>query len=244
MSGFKLILLADFPRPARVTDLSGGFALIPFRSRAVIAAEQIVADFLRERWVTPKRAVEYAAMCVGAEGAQNAVWQRLQAGLIETTARYRSFFGNNTPIEEEWEGVEIARGDWANFVADGSDLWGAGDAKLYWGQMTMLYIGVLLSAADLKSSLPAPTEAATEELKPAPAATPVHARGGRPRKDFWDELWVEICVQIYEARLIPKRQADIEKAMLDWAIKHGHDLSEATVRPRAKMLFNRLKTGG
>jgi hypothetical protein len=242
VSGFKLILLANFPRPARVTDLSAGFALIPFRSRAVIAAEQIVADFLRERWVTPKRAVEYAAMCVGSKGAQNAVWQRLQAGMIEAGARYRSYFGSNTPPDEQWE-PDIPPSSWTSFVADGSDLWEAGDAKFYWGQSTVLFVGVLLSATDLKSSLPDPIEA-TEETKPAPAATPARERGGRPRKDFWDELWVDICVQIYEAKLIPKRQADIEKAMLDWATKHGHDLSEATVRPRAKMLFSRLKTGG
>ena len=73
------------------------------------------------------------------------------------------------------------------------------------------------------------------------AALSRQAEGGRPRKHFWDDLWIEICRQLYGGTLEPKRQADIEKAMLAWAAKHRHALSVASARLRARRLFAALK---
>ena len=69
-------------------------------------------------------------------------------------------------------------------------------------------------------------------------------KGGRPAKDWWDDFWIDICGKIYEGDLKPQRQADLEKAMLDWATNHGHELSEATARKAAKKLFSAWKLGG
>jgi len=69
---------------------------------------------------------------------------------------------------------------------------------------------------------------------------PAPNRGGRPRKDWWDALWVEICRRLVCGELQIARQADIERAMLDWAAAHGHDLSESAARARAKLLFSAL----
>jgi hypothetical protein len=65
-------------------------------------------------------------------------------------------------------------------------------------------------------------------------------RGGRPRKDWWDALWVEICRQLVAGELRITRQADIERAMRDWAMANGHELSESAARSRAKLLFSAL----
>jgi hypothetical protein len=73
-----------------------------------------------------------------------------------------------------------------------------------------------------------------EEAPPAPN------RGGRPRKDWWDALWVEICRQLFSGELKITRQADIERAMAGWAAVNGHDLSESAARARAKLLYSAL----
>ena len=61
--------------------------------------------------------------------------------------------------------------------------------------------------------------------------------GGRPRKEWWDDLWVEMCRKIYVDGMQPKKQAEIEKAMLTWATSNGHDVSEGSIRVAARRLF-------
>ena len=66
--------------------------------------------------------------------------------------------------------------------------------------------------------------------------------GGAPKKDFWDELWAAICAQIYLGSLKPEKQADVEKAMLDWAAIRGRELSLQSARSRARKLMAALKS--
>jgi hypothetical protein len=67
---------------------------------------------------------------------------------------------------------------------------------------------------------------------------------GRPPKAWWDDLWVEMCRQLYEGDLKPVRQADIEKAMHAWLNANDHEASEMTVRTRARKLFAAIKPEG
>lgn len=67
--------------------------------------------------------------------------------------------------------------------------------------------------------------------------------GGRPKKEFWDDFWIEICRQIYEGSLIPKTQADLQRAMEQWVSDHGHDAGETVMKAAAKKLFNAWKLG-
>jgi len=78
------------------------------------------------------------------------------------------------------------------------------------------------------------------EAPPTGAVDAGRDPGGRPRKAWWDALWVEICRQLHAGALKPEHQADIEHAMLDWAARHGHDLSESAARARAKLLYAAL----
>ena len=64
--------------------------------------------------------------------------------------------------------------------------------------------------------------------------------GGRPAAAWWDDLWVEMARQLYDGDLKPKRQADIETAMKDWAAAHGHNPADSTIRPRARKLWTAL----
>jgi hypothetical protein len=65
--------------------------------------------------------------------------------------------------------------------------------------------------------------------------------GGRPPKPFWDELWASVAAALYNGDLDPKRQADVEKAMLNWAANNGHEIGEATVRRAARLLWHAIQ---
>jgi hypothetical protein len=76
----------------------------------------------------------------------------------------------------------------------------------------------------------------------APAEAP--SRGGRPSAKWWDDLWVEICSDLYNGDLTPESQADIERAMFDWlATKQLHS-AESTVRERARKLWKAIGKKG
>jgi hypothetical protein len=69
-------------------------------------------------------------------------------------------------------------------------------------------------------------------------------KGGRPRKEWWDDFWIEICGLIYEGKLIPKTQADLEKAMLEWVEnRRDAEVGETTIKSAARKLFKAWKMG-
>lgn len=80
---------------------------------------------------------------------------------------------------------------------------------------------------------------------PNPEITPLvsanRPKGGRPAAEWWDDLWVEICRQLYVGDLKPKTQGDIERAMLDWLATKGESAAESTVRGRARKLWSAIE---
>ena len=62
--------------------------------------------------------------------------------------------------------------------------------------------------------------------------------GGRPPAVFWDDLWAAIAVALYVGELIPKTQADIERAMADWLEVNKKSAAPSTVRARARRLWD------
>ena len=55
---------------------------------------------------------------------------------------------------------------------------------------------------------------------------------------------MEMCRQMYDGDLRPDRQADIEKAMLNWLAGLGHEVSESSVRVAARKLHKALTEKG
>jgi hypothetical protein len=197
--------------------------------------------------------------------AVSTLLNRIKAGLIQTAAmschrEERRGFSDPQRTEPE-AAVLIAPAHWAAFpriqTVEELAFWETGDITFVFEErdsfhaVTIKYFGVrfdpkgiaeMIESAGVKKPPPPQTFGGLAIFDPpSPVST---NKGGRPRKDYWDDLWAEICGQIYEGALIPKRQADIEKAMLDWATNHGHELSEAGARQRAQILFNRLKNRG
>jgi len=64
-----------------------------------------------------------------------------------------------------------------------------------------------------------------------------HNKGGRPPAEWWDDLWIEIFRQIWLGDLKPKVQADIEDAMMTWAVSKDHNPATSTIRARARKLW-------
>jgi hypothetical protein len=62
-------------------------------------------------------------------------------------------------------------------------------------------------------------------------------RGGRPPKEWWDDLWCAIWGQVYRGDLQPKSQADIERAMLKWVEAREERVSESTLKPLARKMY-------
>lgn len=79
---------------------------------------------------------------------------------------------------------------------------------------------------------PAPKEAA--------ATLMATKKGGRPPAEFWDDMWAEIAVSLYNGDLDPKTQADVERAMATWIDANGHSAADSTIRGRARRLWDRI----
>lgn len=212
------------------------------------------------QWWTPLEALAYAAKCVGPNGAHKALWQLLVGGMITAIASSSSETTGSYPPETTTEPRFIPQSQWKDFTESESDLWTGAYAR-FWnnrGQRPVVNMafGIKFNPNNVRPHLPLPhpvheAELAAMQTKPRantaePAKPPAGTanKGGAPRKDWWDDFWIAICGEIYEGNLKPNRQADLEKAMLNWATNHGHDMSEATARKVAKKLFIAWKLGG
>ena len=81
----------------------------------------------------------------------------------------------------------------------------------------------------------------SESLQPSTERSgAVKWKGGRPPAAFWDEMWSAIAADLYGGKLIPKTQADIERAMAGWIERHGHAADTSTIRLRARPLWDRI----
>jgi integrase len=71
-------------------------------------------------------------------------------------------------------------------------------------------------------------------VSPSPPKNP----GGRPPAAFNDDLMCAVWKRIYEGDLKPKKQAEIERAILDWAATKGYEFSSTTAREKARKIFD------
>ena len=114
--------------------------------------------------------------------------------------------------------------DWERGVFGGK---GRGPTGVFYITLT----GVHFARTSLKAMRPTPIGG------DAVATLTTNVKAGRPPADFWDDLWCAVWGQIYRAELLPKRQADVERAMLAWAGDQDFELSPSAAKPRARKLF-------
>jgi hypothetical protein len=78
----------------------------------------------------------------------------------------------------------------------------------------------------------------------APETSPEQNKGGRPRKEWWDDLWCAVWGLAWRGDLQPKNQADIERAMMAWIEQRGETASESTIKPLARKMFAEMQREG
>lgn len=96
--------------------------------------------------------------------------------------------------------------------------------------------GVHFLAESIKEVLPPPAIAQSPEDGNLEVRGKVGA-GGRLPQSWWDDMWCDVWGLIHQGDFKPEKQADVERAMLTWASRKGHTLSEAAARPKARKLF-------
>jgi hypothetical protein len=181
-----------------------------------------------EEWISAAAAIALLRPAMPSHPAAMAICARAHAGMIR--ARAARFVRADRPVDnaelpaEFWwaEGHEALKQDWKT-----GDFETWIDHKLHLRAFDVSFL-----RSQIEKLIPvAPAAAVTA----TPPATP--AAGGRPRADWWDDLWVEMCRQLYVGDLKPKKQSDIEQAMLSWLAKRGEHPSTSTIRERARKLW-------
>jgi len=73
-------------------------------------------------------------------------------------------------------------------------------------------------------------------------SSPEKNKGGKPLAKHWDAMWAAMAVKLYTGGLIPRCQADIERAMKDWFATNDRDIGDTTVRGRARALWDAIQS--
>jgi hypothetical protein len=193
-------------------------------------------------WVSARGARQFAWEKFGANpvAAGDAVLQHVKLGFVPSRAvlmQKATKSSSDWDLEErEWN---IPDWFWEDFAEQGSSTqdWASGkfsgSGRTPQGRLYITLTGVHFSLSALRD-LASPTSDAIETQSS-------QKKGGRPPKDWWDDLWCAIWGDIYRGDLKPKSQADIERAMMDWVTARDESASESTLKPLARKMFIELQ---
>lgn len=188
-----------------------------------------------QQWMSARRTKELVAQLVPDGRGTRALCARLRDGLI--TSRAKRLFGGESPTED----AEIPALFWWAFstTAPGQN-WATGDFEAGLSHNTeWRAYGVEFDRKGVLEMLGLTEEPTTEKPEP-----PLEDKGGRPRAEWWEDLWIAVCTQLYVGDLQPKNAADIQRAMQGWLIDKGFDAAESTLKPRARKLWKAINEKG
>jgi len=214
--------------------------LSPLRGAEVARQLSVVSS---SDWMSAREARQFAWERLGANpaAAGDLLIQHLKLGFVPGRAVLMQ--GCHSKNDDDWT-IEEREWDipdwfWDCFVAkeSSSQEWAQGKFSgrglspdgLRWITLS----GVHFSASALRSLASDPNGDPTEQA--------TQNKGGRPRKEWWDDLWCAVWGDVYRGDLKPKSQAEIERAMMDWAIAHDETVSESTLKPLARKMFAELE---
>lgn len=249
MGEFQLILLNEVRNRARA---GMAFSLPPHGPAVDLRNDPA--------WMLPGDALARVEAALGDRTISiDTIVARLKAGLIKATFETFGWENINTPPKVENNIIEPKY--WRHYQASdrSSYVWKTGDLRLWTGSTysnSMLETDVVITFFRIKIErrgideivANAPQKPEPKRVKWIKRASPqppkeAENKGGRPRKEWWDDFWIAICGQIYEGDLKPKTQSELEKVMLDWVENHNADVGETTIKAAAKKLFNAWKLG-
>jgi len=199
-----------------------------YHSKASVEIEQIKRAYeamSEDEWISARAAL--ALLGTNHQLAARSICTRAHAGLIK--ARCARFIRGSQVSDS----VDVpAEFWWAEGEAALKQNWMAGDFETWIDRSVRLEaFGVTFRRSDLEKLLPG------RVLENVSAPVSKKTVGGRPKSAWSDDLWVEMCRQLYVGDLQPKRQADITKAMATWLSARGEDVADSTVKERARKLW-------
>lgn len=189
---------------------------------------------MSEDWISAAEAFRLVSEVTGASEARRTICNRAHDGLIKARAK-RMIFDRDT-----YDDADVPQAFWWNLGDSNLEQnWNTGDFATWytdnageWNESALHFrvYGVSFARSGI--------EALIGPAVPSRDATPssLVAAGGRPAAAWWDDLWIEVCRQIYCGYLKPEKQADIESAMMNWAAAHGQNPALSTIRARARKL--------
>ncbi len=182
----------------------------------------------KEEWISAKRALALLTDIMSHKTAVQTICGRAYDGLIK--ARAERFVQDRHTSDN----VDIpAAFWWAGGEAALTQNWTTGDFETWINERIHLKAySVTFLRANIEKLIPAQPAKKTGATDPT-----TKAAGGRPKASWSDDLWVEMCRQLYEGDLNPKKQADITKAMSDWLSARGEDAADSTIKERARKLW-------
>ena len=209
--------------------------LLPAAAAQAARSASVVGD---PAWVSAMEARRFIYQAVGANPvtAGHYLIDQCKFGFVPARAvlMQKSLSGASSAwsIEErEWV---VPDWFWRNFTAAGesSQNWERGNFRGRGSSPDGNPLMQLTGVHFLKSAL--------ELLAPNHSPEVVEAspnRGGRPRKEFWDEMWCAVWGEVYRGDLKPKNQAELERAMVNWIEGRGESASESTIKPLARKMY-------
>lgn len=216
--------------------LSGVLQMLPFERRGIVARSlSVVGD---DRWVsaTEARQFAYTQAHLNPMKSGKAVLDLARLGFVTGRAVLAEGISQSDWSLEarEWD---IPPWFWDGHASTGgSEDWdkgrfGAGfDGRD--GVRHYVLDGVHFLRESLDALLPSSSQA---QLSPD-----VRSKGGRPPAAFSDDLMCAIWGLINQGDLKPKSQADIERAILDWASRNDHELGATAARGKARKIYATL----
>ena len=222
--------------------LSGVLEMLPFERRGLTALSLSVAG--NANWISAIEARKFAYNEGGVNPTRAATAVIEQAKLGFLTARAvlaQGSKGGVHKIDWDWEAREwdVPLWFWGGFTdeSSSSQSWDtgkfAGRGRAPDGLRWITLTGVHFLRESMNVLLPAAASNAT--------AQPVSKnQGGRPPAPFADDLMCAIWGLIHQGDLKPKNQADIERAMLDWAVRNDHGLGLTAARGKARKVYATL----
>lgn len=225
--------------------LDGLLQMLPVERRAMVAKSVSVVG--KTEWLGALEARRFAYQRAGINPnfAAPAILDACRIGYVTARAALMRRADGGRPAdwtfqEREWD---VPVWFWDNFTTpqSSSQNWErglfSGKGLTPSGRCWITLTGVYFLAETLDVLLPR-----SAQMPPTNAA--VANPGGRPRKEFWDDLWCAVWGQVYRAELMPKRQSEIERAMLEWVELNEHDVSESSIKPLARKMFAEMQREG
>ena len=195
-----------------------------------------------DEWVTPLSALGVSDSRMADEHEMRSILERLKGGALVAVARNGWHYGDGG--EHQYDLVRVPSRAWRSLDRnDEAFFWNSGDLVAESVTDSFRFFDIRFHP-DAFSGSGAPIRA--EKADPVALANAAvktvleHANrnpGGRPKKDFWEDLLIEMFDRLWHGTLVPKVQADIEDAMADWLSANDKAASERSIRQRAQRLW-------